>query len=246
MKISNKQLTPFFSGAMTAAIVIGTTVFLTGAKDGPVKAQFDEITVGRINIVEPDGTKRLIIANKAQFPGAFEQGKEIQRPDRASFAGMIFLDEEGNENGGFIQKGSKDADGKIRAGLSLTFDRYRQDQALQLLHTNNEKLASSAIMINDVPHHLTTSLKQISEFGEAAGKMSSQEKAAYWQKLSDEGRLSENRIRLGTTADKASALALKDARGRTRMLLIVNADGNAQINMLDENGKVVKSMKAID
>jgi hypothetical protein len=30
------------------------------------------------------------------------------------------------------------------------------------------------------------------------------------------------------------------------MLLIVNADGNAQINMLDENGKVVKSMKAID
>jgi hypothetical protein len=91
---------------------------------------------------------------------------------------MIFLDEEGNENGGFIQKGSKDADGKIRAGLSLTFDRYRQDQALQLLHTNNEKSASSAIMINDVPHHLTTSLKQISEFGEASGKMSSQEKAA--------------------------------------------------------------------
>ena len=68
-----------------------------------MKAHFDEITVGRINIAEPDGTKRLIISNKAQFPGAFEQGKEIARPDRASFAGMLFLDEEGNENGGLIQ-----------------------------------------------------------------------------------------------------------------------------------------------
>lgn len=71
MKISNKQLTPFFSGAMTAAIVIGATVFLTGAKDGPVKAQFDEITVGRINIVEPDGTKR-------SSPGLLSKGKKYQ------------------------------------------------------------------------------------------------------------------------------------------------------------------------
>jgi hypothetical protein len=30
---------------------------------------FDEITAGRINIVEPDGAKRMVISNKAQFPG---------------------------------------------------------------------------------------------------------------------------------------------------------------------------------
>ncbi|WP_230427935.1 hypothetical protein [Undibacterium luofuense] len=246
MKISERQLTPFFSGAASAAVVIFTTVFLTGAKDGPVKAHFDEITVGRINIAEPDGTKRLIISNKAQFPGAFEQGKEIARPDRASFAGMLFLDEEGNENGGLIQKGSRDAQGKIRAGLSLTFDRYRQDQAMQLLHTNNEKSANSAIMINDVPYYETTSISDLSAFSDASAKLSPQERDAYWKKLSTDGRLSENRIRLGTTGDKASALALKDARGRTRMLLIVNADGQAQISMLDEHGNTVKSIKATD
>jgi hypothetical protein len=43
---------------------------------------FDEINVGRINVVEPDGTLRLMIANRPQFPGSYVHGKEIEPPDR--------------------------------------------------------------------------------------------------------------------------------------------------------------------
>jgi hypothetical protein len=32
---------------------------------------FDELTVHRINIIEPDGTPRLIISDKAEFAGEF-------------------------------------------------------------------------------------------------------------------------------------------------------------------------------
>src|SRR5262249_41780317 len=156
--------------------------------------QFDEITVGRINIVEPDGTKRLVISNRAQFPGDFMQGKEGERPDRRSFAGMVFVNEEGTENGGLIQKGSIGADGQIASGLSLTFDRFRQDQALQLLNTDSAFGQQTGVRINDVPFHERTSMADLSRFNDEASKLPAAEREAYWRKLTEAGRLSVNRI----------------------------------------------------
>lgn len=100
----------------------------------------------------------------------------------------------------------------------------------------------TAIRINDVPPFEVTSMDDIKRFGEESRKLPEAERGPYWKKLSEEGRLSQNRIWLGNTGDKGSALQLKDARGRTRMLLMVSADGKAEIQMLDEQGKVSKSI----
>ncbi|MRW91331.1 hypothetical protein GJ699_15170 [Duganella sp. FT80W] len=235
------QLKTFFAGAAAMASALAAVVLLTGARE-PRNAQFDEITVGRINIVEPDGSKRLVISNRAQFPGDFMQGKEGERPDRRSFAGMIFVNEEGTENGGLIQKGSIGPDGKISSGLSLTFDRFRQDQALQLLNTDSNDWQQTAIKINDVPYFELTSLADQQRFGQEARQLPAAERQAYWQKLNDAGRLGANRIWLGNTRDKGSALQLKDAQGRTRMMLLVSASGAAEIQMLDEAGKVIRTI----
>jgi hypothetical protein len=236
------QLRTFLAGATTMAAALAAIVTLTGAK-GPARHEtFDEITVGRINIVEPDGTRRIILSNKAQFPGDFQQGKERPRPDRRSFAGMLFINEEGTENGGLIQKGSMDADGRISSGLSLTFDRFRQDQAMQLINNDSATHQLTGIRVNDVPNFRLTSMDDVKRFGEEARKLPEAEQSAYWNKLSEEGRLSENRIWLGNTGDRGSSLQLKDARGRTRMMLLVAADGKAEIQMLDEQGKVSKSI----
>lgn len=232
----------FLAGCTTMAAALSAVFLLTAAKDGPSRANFDEITVGRINIVEPDGTKRIIISNRAQFPGAFTQGKEIARPDRRDFAGMLFLDEEGNENGGFIQKGSMSADGKISAGLSLTFDRYRQDQAMQIKHINDEKQGSSSLTFNDVPHYSLTPIDEYHTLYKQANALPESERMAFWNKLAEEGKLSQPRIKLGTTPRKDSILLLNDAKGRARMRLMVSASGNAAIEMLDETGKVVKTI----
>lgn len=233
------QIHAYLAGATTMAAALAAVFVLTGAKTER-KETFDEITVGRINIVEPDGTKRIVISNKAQFPGDFQQGKEGARPDRRAFAGMLFINEEGTENGGLIQKGSVAADGRVSSGLSLTFDRFRQDQALQLMNNDSATHQMTGIRINDVPNYKITSTEDVKRFGEEARKLPEAEQSAYWKKLSDEGRLSENRIWLGNTRDKGSALQLKDAKGRTRMLLLVSADGKAEIQMLDEQGKVTK------
>jgi|SRR5471032_2952633 len=112
------QIRTFLAGATTMASALAAVFFLARARVPIRHEKFDEITVGRINIVEPDGTKRIVISSKAQFPGDFMQGKEGARPDRNSFAGMLFINEEGTENGGLIQKGSIAADGKISSSLS--------------------------------------------------------------------------------------------------------------------------------
>ena len=236
------QIRTFLTGATTMASALAAVFFLTGAREPIRHEKFDEITVGRINIVEPDGTKRIVISNKAQFPGDFMQGKEGARPDRNSFAGMLFINEEGTENGGLIQKGSIAADGKISSGLSLTFDRFRQDQALQLMNNDSAAHQMTGIKINDVPLYTVTSMEDISRFREAARKLPKADQEAYWQKLSDQGRLSNNRIWLGNTRDKGSSLQLNDAQGRVRMMLLVSADGKAEIQMLDEAGKVTKTI----
>lgn len=233
------QIRTFFAGATTMAAALAAVVALTGAK-AERKASFDEITVGRINIVEPDGTKRVIISNRAQFPGDFRQGKETARPDRRDVAGLLFVNEEGSENGGLIQNGSMTADGKISAGFSLTFDRFRQDQALQLMNEDGANFQQTGIKINDVPHYSVTSLDDMTRFGQEASQLRQPERAAYWKQKREEGRLSANRIWLGNTADKGATLQLKDAKGRVRMMLLVSAEGKAEIRMLDEQGKVTR------
>jgi hypothetical protein len=106
-----------------SASLIAAVTLLTGAKAPPAK--FEEIDVGRINIREPDGKLRMVISNREQFPGEPWKGGEKPRPDRRTMAGMLFINDEGTENGGLIQKGFVDADGKVNAGVSLTFDRFR-------------------------------------------------------------------------------------------------------------------------
>lgn len=232
----------FSIGAMATASALGAIFFLTGAKAPPRHEKFDEITVGRINIVEPNGTNRIIISNMAQFPGDFMKGKEGERSDRKSFAGMLFVNDEGTENGGLIQKGSISADGKISSGLSLTFDRFRQDQTLQLINNDSEFHQQTGIQINDVPLYSKTSMEDVKGFVLAAEKLPDAQQQAFWQKLSDQGRLSNNRIWLGNTGDKGSSLQLKDAQGRVRMMLLVTADGKAEIQMLDAQGSVKKTI----
>ena len=234
----------FFAGATTMASALAAVFLLSGAKQPPKHEHFDEITVGRINIVEPDGTKRIVISNRAQFPGDFMQGKEGARPDRRDFAGMLFVNEEGTENGGLIQKGAIGPDGKISSGLSLTFDRFRQDQALQLLNTDSATDHQTALMINDVPYFKVTSFEDQRNFRDEAGKLPADERRAYWQKLTEQGRLGANRVWLGKTRNQDSSLQLKDAQGRVRMKLLVSAAGVAEIQMLDETGKVSKTISA--
>src|SRR6201996_7708431 len=106
---SSQRFLAVYSGILTIAFVV---VVLAGFAESRQTQAFDEITVHRINVVEPDGTLRMTLSNKADFPGIIIKGKETPHPNRST-AGMLFFNDEGTENGGLIFGGRKDASGKV-------------------------------------------------------------------------------------------------------------------------------------
>ena len=233
----------FLVGVAVGACAVASIATVVAASK-QTTARFDEVTVGRINIVEPDGTLRLVISNKTQFPGSFIEGKEIARPDRPRHAGMLFVNDEGTENGGFTYGGRLDARGQPAASFSLTFDRFRQDQMLQLTQEESEGMSTAGIVINDRPDYRTFSVADLMNMVAQADKLPGTERDALIQKHVEAGDFGYPRAYLGTQRNGAAALVLRDAKGRTRLRLAVAADGTPAVEVMDESGRVSKSLTA--
>src|SRR5437879_10948581 len=122
--LSNPRFLAIYSGVLT--VVFAVTV-LRGFQMMR-NPQFGIITARRINIVEPDGTVRLTISNRADFPGGWIRKKESPRPDRREAAGMLFMNEEGTEQGGFKWGASQLPDGTIQNHGHLSLDQYEEDR----------------------------------------------------------------------------------------------------------------------
>lgn len=84
-------------------------VALAAAASQQPSAAFDTLTVQRINVVDPDGKMRLIIANSARLPGAVVHGKSHPRSINDA-AGVLFLDSKGEETGGIALARLRDND----------------------------------------------------------------------------------------------------------------------------------------
>jgi hypothetical protein len=139
--------------ALLAYAVVSSTilslVLLTGASRSK-DPHFDEITVHRINIVEPSGTLRMVISNRARLPGIIVHGKETpyDRPQ----AGMIFYNDEGSENGGLIFGGRRNEKGEIvDSGGSLSFDKYEANQVVQLAGVDDSHDRFAGLSVTDSP-----------------------------------------------------------------------------------------------
>lgn len=210
----------FWHGLVTGAALVGMTIALTAAAR-PQK--FGTIDVERINVREPDGTLRLVISNKDRFPGSFHKGQEIARPDRRFAAGMLFLNDEGTENGGLIWAGKKDG-GKLNSGASLTFDRYENDQTIQLLQTDDGDRDVAAMVISD------------------RGAETMFEKVDGKSQVKDNIPGGAPRLFVGKSRERASIVMLQDATGVPRLMMKVDADGAASIGFLDAKGNLVREI----
>ncbi len=131
------------STALLASLLMGTK---------PQPSRFDEISVHRLNVTEPDGTLRMVISDKDRLPPVIIKGKE--RPEMGEArrqAGMIFYNDEGTENGGLIFSGRKNDKGQIvDSGASLSFDRYGAGQTIQLAGVDDSENHFAGLQVNDV------------------------------------------------------------------------------------------------
>ncbi len=224
------------SGAFLGVVALGLTAFLGGAAERPAPGKFAVIDAGRINLREPDGTLRLVISNAAQAPGIIVRGHEQPHPSRHS-AGMIFFNDEGTENGGLIFDGHAGPDGERHSSGSLTFDRYEQDQVVQVTGSEDGHTRSAGVIVNDQP-------EQIMDFPaiERARGLSGAAQQAAFRKAHVGGT---QRAFLGRTESGDAAIILRDAQGTKRLVLRVGPDGASRIDFLDQAGRIVRSVDAL-
>lgn len=235
--LSNPRFLAIYSAVVTLTFAI---VVLGGFTESRQKQKFSEIDVERINVVEPDGTLRMVISNKTDFPGIIIKGKEMPHPNRKT-AGMLFFNDEGTENGGLIFGGEKDKQGNASSYGHLSFDQYEQDQVFSIDAEEDGSKRSSELRIIDQPDHPITQ-----DLAEAAriAKLPKDQQQAEWKKYLAGTPHSEPRITLGRADDRSVALRLKDVEGRDRIVIKVQRDGTPSLQFLDEQGRVASQLPA--
>jgi hypothetical protein len=235
--MNGNKLLILYSGVLTAAMAfsLGTGAM---ADTTPKKAAFDEIDVKRINVREDDGTLRMIVSNTSRSPGIIYHGKERPHPGGNRGAGIIFYNNEGTENGGLTFSGQKGPDGKVSGGGHLSFDQFEQDQVIQLTQSEYAGRRWAGMIVNDRPE-APLDFDAAERFTKMAD---GPEKTAMMQKFQAEGTFGRQRVYVGKTRDRDSAVILNDAMGRPRILMKVMPDGKASIDFLDEKGGVVRSV----
>jgi hypothetical protein len=230
--LSGSRFLAIYSGVLTlvfVATVVGGVLMMR-------TPQFGIITARRINIVEPDGTVRLTISNRADFPGGWIHKKESPRPDRREAAGMLFMSEEGTEQGGLIWGASQLPDGTIENHGHLSLDQYEENQIFALDAGQEGKDKFSRITMADQGDYPVEEKRKAED---RIGKLPEDKQDDAWTEFFATHRHDVRRLVLGRTPDGSVGLSLRDGSGKVRILLNVQSDGKSVLQFLDESGKVL-------
>lgn len=237
--MNGNKLLILYSAVLTAAMAASLATGASATQGtAPRNASFDTIDVHRINVREDNGTLRMIINNTSHAPGIYIHNVERPHPSGRRDAGMIFLNDEGTENGGLTFGGQRNADGSVESSGHLSFDQYMQDQVIQMTQSESHGRRWAGIIVNDRPEtpldfDLANKITHM-----PAGPA----RDAEIQRVMREGTFGRQRLYVGKTTDRESAVMLSDAMGRPRLRMTVAPDGAARIDFLDEKGQVVRSL----
>ena len=215
-------------------VLIATTAFRQAAT---TTQRFDEITVQRMNVVDANGTLRLVISNKDRMHPGQMDGKVIDRP--RPVAGLLFFNEEGDEVGGLTFTG-REVNGIRQANAGLMFDQFKQDQTIGFTYSESNGRRTAGFQVWD---RSDAKLSDLIEKLNAANKISD---AAQREAAIATARAAAppgpRRIFVGKNAERAATVSLADADGKPRLALTVDPGGNPRIEFLDANGTVLSRM----
>ena len=200
------------------------------------RQKFDEIDVGRINVVEKSGKLDMVISNQErQHPGV-SNGKIIKRTGPRP-PGMIFFDQTGDEMGGLI---FGDNGGRGHFG-SFTFDKVLNDQAIGFRYLESDNgTYQSGLQFWQPPN--ITSDEEAAKAAEARKIADPAHRQAALQALKDKGQLTVYRMFLGKQRDNSLSLEMYDSKEKPRIRMVVAPDGTPKLEFLDEGGKIIYSL----
>lgn len=177
----------------------------------------------------------MVISDKARFPGVIFKGREY--PEERLTAGMLFFNDEGTENGGLIFSGHKNKDGKVvNSGGSLTFDKYEQDQLVQLLGADDSDGQSAGLIVSDRPDH---SLEK-NFLEEKAMPVAGRDELMQLRRK--DGYYGSARITLTRGDDGIAKISLRDGQGHPRIVMGVAKDGSSSLKFLDADGNMLNQL----
>jgi hypothetical protein len=237
--LSSQRFLAIYSGCLT--VVFAVTVLVGFARTLSGNASFDQIKVRRVNVVEPDGTVRLVISDKSEFPGLYLHGKEIKRADRQDSAGMLFVNDEGTEDGGLNYGASRDASKGPSSFSHLSFDQYDQDQTLVLGASLEDGKKASGVTVNDVGAYVITP-EFIADAERVKAMPSGTARVSEWAKFKRKYPGDAERGFFGRQIDDSVGVSLRDVQGRVRASLTVKPDGEPVLQFLNAEGKVTKEI----
>lgn len=198
--------------------------------------KFDEIDVKRINVKDDDGKLRMVISNKdRQHPG-MSNGKLLDR--KREVAGILFFNDKGDECGGLVFAPNGDGNGQFE---SLTFDKFRNNETIGFQHMENDEGGYWAgLKVWEIPN--MTFEERDGKVAEVNKISDETKRKAAMQELRDNGAFGKDRMFIGRYRDKTAAIEMSDIKGKPRIVMTVEANGNPKLNFLDENGKVIYSL----
>jgi hypothetical protein len=215
-----------FLALLLGAALVATAAFQ--AKDD--HPRFTEVTVERLNVVEPDGQLVLTIANTARLPDPLIAGKTVETARTGP--GMIFFDGKGWEVGG-IGFNTRETEKGYSASGHFAFDQFRNDQVVYLSYQDNGTRKTAGLYVVDRAR--TPRIDELLAMREQARKASGEERKVIEEKMRS---TSAQRIFVGSEEETAM-VRMRDRSGRDRIRMSVSPHGLAQLEFLDETGKVV-------
>jgi hypothetical protein len=206
------------------------------------KQRFRLIEAERINIRENSGVLRAALSNSAGF-------NEFQRAGRGgvTFSGLMFYNEEGQEEGGLVYSG-KASPGGQDADVTLTMDQYQQDQNVYLHHEEHKDQRSvrieDGLSINARPDW--TGVKEEYKIYNEMGNLSSEQQDELRLKSLQAGKISSNRLFFGVkrgVKDNVpyddTGIFIKNKWGRTAIKLYIDNDNKPHFEVYDPLGKSI-------
>ncbi|MDX2360977.1 MAG: hypothetical protein QNK23_09235 [Crocinitomicaceae bacterium] len=222
--------------AITSSLVLGF-LLVSGFTSNTANQRFDEITVERINIVEPDGKLMMVISNRERQHPGMVNGENFE--DRERPPGILFFNEEQDEVGGLIYYGNK----KDGANLVLSIDQYKNDQVMQLMqYTNAEGDNRYGLQLWErdkdfSAHALQTTIDSL----EAAG-YNYRRKMEFLKEMNGGKPINEPRMFIGKNYNRETGLFLQDQNGVERLRFYIDENNSPRIEVLNEEGEIVRDI----
>jgi len=206
------------------------------------RQRFKVLEAERINIREKSGILKAALSNSAGF-------NEFQRAERGgvTFSGLMFYNEEGQEEGGLVYSG-KALPGGQDADVTLTMDQFRQDQNVYLHHEEHKDSQGlrieDGLSINARPDW--TGVKEEYGIYGQMDKLSSEQQDELKLKSLQAGKIASNRLFFGVkrgVKDNApyddTGVFIKNKWGRTAIKLYVDNQNKPHFEVYDPLGKSV-------